>query len=1309
MSEAERRARLAAVLRARRAAPAVLAPNQERLFVLQELEPASTAYLEAVVLRLRGPLEREALLSALRALPTRHEWLRSRVEVGAEGPVQVLDDGLAAPVVSTELPPADGCGRDELGEEARAWVRSLADAPLPLREGPLWRAGLARLDEEDHLLVLVVHHIACDATSLSVLVDELGERYDAAVSGETVEPARPASPRDLARAVRALQSSQASEAAVAAHAAALAGADLGARLQPATGAAASAPGPAARCVRTVPAAVARRAARVAEEHGVTSFALLSVAVGAALAQATGCATPVLGVPVDLRWHLPRSEDTVSFLVETVALPLPELLDRSLVEAAAGVRDAVTGALRQPPPFEHVVARLRQEGHLPAAGDPLHTYLTWLDGEEDLTLGGSGPAVTHVDVPLGRAKTDLAWTVVSRGRDLVLRLEHDSARVDAEAAERLVTAAIRLLDAATERPLAPLGCLDLLPAAERERVGRFEGEAAPVPAVDLLTRVRQGLAASEGPVLVGAAEALTGRELLDRADALAARLVAAGVGPGDRVAVPSRRVPAMVVSLLAVLRAGATFLPVDAAHPPARQEALARAAGVGAVVGEPGWAAALAGALGAAVVPVDDGGRAEGPAAAGPAWPSRTPADLAYVMFTSGSTGVPKAVRVPDGAVVARIESYLEVLAGSGVRYLLQSSLTFDASVYLFWVLATGGVLVLPADREAGDPGALARLVERHGATDAFFVPALYEAVLQAAAPAALRSLRRVCVGGDVMPPAVAALHHAVLPDAALLNVYGPTEVVVTCTAAHIGPEEARDGSPLPIGRPHPGTVAAVLDRYGRRVPVGVAGELHLGGPSVADGYDSPDGARDPRFSVREDDAGRPLRWYATGDVVRWREDGQLAYLGRRDRQVKLRGQRVELGEVEAALHGVPGVREAAVEVLGEGAERRLVAFLAPEVAGVREAVAAVLPVAWLPDAVVAWPELPRAASGKLDRAVLRASAAAQQPAARRPAAGRCSALEETVLAVVQELLGDDDLGPDDDFFAVGGNSLLAARLVGRLSTHLGVLVPLPELVGTSTIRGITALVEAQGGQDSPVEREGIRLVQVHAGGALPPAVLIARDGATSLVLQHHLKELDGERPVWTLMRPMPPLGMVTSDFAAEGEAVARVLLERFPSGPVDVFGYSASGVVAVEVARALGERRGATVLLDTVAPPSTSQTPWLRLVNGARTLSRTRRLARAVLGARTRRGVDPAARAVHAVRTHQDGLAVVRTRMAPVDFPVTVLTSEDAREGLGRDDIGWGRVASTVRVVPVPGDHYSLLRRPQVAQTARLLAEALSR
>ncbi|WP_346618889.1 amino acid adenylation domain-containing protein [Blastococcus montanus] len=1323
----EKRRRLAEALRARRDAPARLAPNQERLWFLQQLDPGSVAYAESVVMRLSGPLDEEALLTAVRALPTRHEWLRSRVDGGPDGPVQVVDDRIEPDVVATRLAGAGpgpaggrssrtGNGAEEvLDEAALAWVRILVEEPFSPAEGRIWRAGLGRWSDEEHLLVLVVHHLACDASSLAVLVDEVGARYDALVTRAGFDRPVPRSARDVAREVRRLQTSPESQDAVTASADAL----LEAGVEAGQGqAGAGRPGPVAVLRTDLPGPLAEAVHRTAGAHDVAPFAVVCAGLGAAIAETLDVDTPVLGVPVDLRWRLDDGEDVVSFLVETVAVPLPDALTRSPDQVMTGIRDTVAAALQQPPPFDRVVDRLRQAGASSTTDVPLHAYVTWLDGGESSTLGAAGPAVIHLDPPLGEAKADLAWTVVSRDGGLGLRLEYDSVRIGHEAAGRLVADVVRLVELICGAPDVPVAGAERVEQAEAALIRSWEGRLDDVPRSDLVTTVWQAVARSPEPALVAGDVCWSGADLVARAERLAGALADAGVTTGTRVAVSSRRVPGMVVALLAVLRAGGTFLPIDSAHPSARQADLLRRSGASVVVGAESWAGALAEATGRIAVAVDDlGAPSRAPARTPDAWPQRSPDDLAYVLFTSGSTGRPKAVRVPDSAIVARVDSYRTTLAPSGVRYLLHSSLTFDAAMYLFWVLAVGGRLTLADDRQAVDPLALADLIEQHGITDTFFVPALYEAVLRVARPGALTSCRRLCVGGEVMPAAIPGLHQLTVPEAQLLNVYGPTETVVTATAAMITTDDLTGGRRPPIGRPHPGTLARVLDRHGRRVPVGTAGQLHLGGPCVADGYDDPDApgrrmpAGDGPFSVVPDDGGRQVRWYATGDVVRWREDGRLDYVGRRDRQVKLRGQRVELGEVEAVARSMPGVRDAAVEMIEGPGDRHLVLFVEPELVGVREHLAARLPAAWLPEAVVLRSALPRLPSGKLDRHALRREAPPRSTAAVSSDLDDITrrGLGPVVLSVVRSVLDRQDVGPDDDFFEAGGNSLLAARLTGQLSAVLGAAIPLHELLSRSTPRGMTALAYENLGRDATCPQREPRLVAVRATGRLAPTVLVTRDGETSLVLRHFLARLDPERPVWALIRPMPPLGYDVPDLALTGELVAATLRERFPPGPVHLLGHSASGLVAVEAARRLGDRRGATVLLDTYAPPLWSRTPLRHVVAAADGVRSRLVLARRRVRAPAAGDTVLPSNAIHSLRLHQDSQAVLRLRMRPVDFPLTVLVAEASRGESRWADLGWHRWTPDVATVPVPGDHISLLVQPHVEQTTQRIEEVLGR
>ncbi|MFJ3615367.1 MULTISPECIES: non-ribosomal peptide synthetase [Streptomyces] len=617
----------------------------------------------------------------------------------------------------------------------------------------------------------------------------------------------------------------------------------------------------------------------------------------------------------------------------------------------------------------------------------------------------------------------------------------------------------------------------LDAGERNRLlGLGRGAALPTGPLPPVHRTVAALAAAEPgrPAVVCGDDAVDRGGLQAWAGRIAARLAAAGVRPGDRVGVLADRSTAMVAAVLGALRAGAAYVPVDPSHPDERIAALLADAGVTATL--------VTGRHGDRPVPVPVAADAPGlreptgpdapaddePAADGSA------DDEAYLIYTSGSTGAPKGVVVGHAQLAASTAARRAVYPGEPV-FLLLSPLAFDSSVAGLWgTLTAGGRLVVACPDAYRDPEALVALVERHSVSHLLCVPSLYDALLAAAertGPARLASLTTVVTAGETLPEALLRRHTAVLgPSAVLVNEYGPTECTVWASYRRCRPR-----GPVDIGGPVPGALLYVLDAAGRLVPPGVTGELHIGGTGVAHGYAGRPEAT-ARVFVPDPFEGGAARMYRTGDLVRWSAEGTLEFLGRRDNQVKIRGHRVELGAVETALRGCPGVREAVVVPDPDG--DRLAGFVVTDdpsgLPALRARLAATLPEAAVPAVLRAMDAFPVTVNGKADRAALTAllTPAAPAPASPSPApadpapapAGPAPASEADTLARVAdawaEVLAVETVPADVNFFDLGGHSLLVIRLQDALESRTGVRLSVVDLFRGSTVRAQSELIRA---------------------------------------------------------------------------------------------------------------------------------------------------------------------------------------------------------------------------------------------------------
>ncbi|MFD3455113.1 non-ribosomal peptide synthase/polyketide synthase [Streptomyces sp. NPDC058691] len=990
-----------------------LGPLQEGFFFHALVDGADhDAYVVQQAVELSGPVDGAALRRAMERLLERHAPLRACFrQLGDGRPVQVVVQAPQLPWREVDLSAQEDGVRRGLADAVAADERA---RPFDLARPPLLRCALVRLEEGRSRLLLTFHHIVADGWSLPVLHRELMALYAPDPAPLPEVPAYRTYLRRIATADR--------DAARAAWRSALAGLDGATRLVdvPADGGPVE---PAQIRVELSERVTARLAAR-ARELGVTLGTVVQGAWGLLLGRLTGQQDVVFGTTVSGR---DVAVDGIASMVGLFINTLPTRLawdpSVSLGALLRRLQDEQSALLDH----QHLgLAEIQRAAGHAGGGELFDTLVVFENYPAETGLADPSGAVRVT----GHAFHDTVHyplaLIVKPGRRMDLRLKHHARRIDADAVRALAGRLTLLLEAIADDPGRPVVSVDLLTAHERD-AAHLEGAAHEIPATTLPAAFAAQAARTPGATaVVYGATTLTYAELDARAEALAARLRARGAGPERFVAVAVPRSAELVVALLGVLKSGAAYLPVDLAYPADRVALMLADSGATTVVTTAADAARLPVVDGLAPLlidaPAEDGPAPVAGEAAGPDHP-------AYLIYTSGSTGRPKGVVVTHRAIVNRL-AWMQGEYGltAGDRVLQKTPSSFDVSVWeFFWPLCEGAAVVLARPDGHRDPAYLAGLVREQGVTTLHFVPSMLEAFLSApevtADPSWAASLRRVLSSGEALPGGAAARWQA-LTGVPLHNLYGPTEAAVDVT---YHPFDGSPGTTVPIGRPVWNTGLRVLDAGLRPVPDGVPGELYLTGVQLARGYHRRAALTAERFVA--DPYGRPgERMYRTGDLVRRRADGIVEYLGRTDRQVKLRGNRIEPGETEAALVRLPEVAQAAVTVR----EQRLVAYVVadrgarPDTGALRAAVAEVLPAPLVPDAFVVLDALPLTPSGKLDRAALPAPEV-ERAAARAPRTDR----ERTLTEVFAAVLGLADAGPDDDFFLLGGDSISSIGVASR--------------------------------------------------------------------------------------------------------------------------------------------------------------------------------------------------------------------------------------------------------------------------------------
>ena len=1323
----------AAIPRRDRSQRPPLSFSQQRLWFLDQLEGPSSTYNMQTVVRLAGALDVAVLQRALTEIVARHEVLRTRIEQLDGVPAQIVDPPRSLPLRVIAL---DALAEADQPAAVSAEVRAEVMRPIDLRSDLMLRAALLRLGAAANVLVLTTHHIASDGWSIGVLLRELSIAYGALLRGDAT-PGLPELPIQFADHARWQREW-------------LSGARLRQQLEFWKHYLADAPPllrlptdferPREQTYRgayvtaTLPAELVTRLAALGRARDATPFMTMLAGYMAILHLHSGQDDLLVGTHVANRTRQ-EIEPLIGFFVNT----LPLRADLRGAPTFAGLLAQIRGAFEtayeyQELPYEMLVEELRPQRN--PAYSPLCqiTFAMQTALSADLQLAGLSAEVMRREV--APARFDLTLGVSESRGALGCMWRYNTDLFEARTVEAMAAQLERLLRAACDDPDAPLASL----------LGGGDGAALLRTAIDplapraVIDRIAEHAAARpDAPALVGEDVCLTYRELGARVAQVAAVLVARGVGPEVRVGVAMERSPSSVVAALAIWAAGGAHVPIDPEYPADRQRFIVADARPAVLLVDGGVPEPLAGFDGA-IVDL----RAIDPDGAAVLAPSHAPADaLAYVMYTSGSSGRPKGVAVTRGNLDRYADSIASAVGLTADDVVLHTAaFGFSSSIrQIVAPLVRGASVVVASSRERRDPIALLDVVRARGVTVVDLVPSHWRSVLETRA----LPVRLLLAASEPLPPDLVRAWFAAAPTA-VCNMYGQTETTgIVATLPLHADRAVPGGASVRIGRPIAGAQLYVLDAQLAPAPVGVAGELYVGGDTVARGYLGPSALTAERF-VPDPFAPEPgARMYRTGDRCRLCADGSLEFVARGDLQVKIRGHRVEPAEVEAALAAHPEVADAAVVATAITAgETRLVGYAVPHAAAASASSGAwpwpelldhlreKLPAYLVPATVLRIDRLPRTASGKLDRAALPAP---DSSGSRGFVAPRDS-LEHRLATIWRDVLGLPIVGVTDSFFDLGGHSLLAVRLLARIQRELGRRLPLTTLFANQTIAALAAVLRADA-----AHADDDCLVALQPAGARPPLFFIPGGAGSALYLYHLAHHLGRDQPLFGL-QPRGIDGVAAPH--ATIEETAAYFLPRIraaqPRGPYYLAGHSFGGKVALELAQLLlraGERIGALAIFDTgpwrdgewgtgdLVRDMTNYLDAMAEFTGRRSATTYEQLAAldddgrlAAIKAELQhiellpphvdmtevRGLLRVLFAsIHAAAAYAPALAELRA------LPVALFSAGSHTEAEHAHQVARWRAVGPVELVVVPGTHATMLAEPQVAVLAPKLAALLER
>jgi len=1295
--------------KADRGKPLALSYAQQRLFFLDHLTPDNPTYNMPSALRLKGPLDHEAFREALDRLVERHESLRTTFTMEEGEPRQVIQQIAQADLDEVDL---THLAEQEREQEARELAQDDALQPFNLEEGPLFRARLIRLHEDDHILLFNMHHIISDGWSVTVLIREFSMLYDAISQGADVQlgPLE-VQYADFAQWQRGWLSGEELQRQTQYWKK-----EIGINPEPLE-LPLDHPRPAVQTTNGasseihIDAGIANRLKEISRENGATLYMTLLAAFQALLHKYSAQENVLVGSPIANRTRK-ETENIIGFFVNTLVLKARFDEDPAFKELIGQVRrNTLNAYAHQDLPFEQLVETLQPErdmSHSPV----FQTMFVWQNTPGISNATGFGDlTIEALEAESKTAKYDLSLIMMEDGEGLLAEFEYNSDLFEPATIRRMQRHFNALLSWICENRERPLSRFELAGNEDQKQIAAWNDTTVALPRVESVIglfeqRVKQ---TPKATAIVFEKEKLSFDALNRKANVLAWSLKDQGVAAETLVGISLKRSPQMVIALLAVMKAGGVYVPIDPDYPAERKRYIIDDAGIKLLLGDdtiaqkdvPGNIKILN------ILDNNEVGRKENPPA------EQKAESLAYMIYTSGSTGRPKGTMVTHkGLVNLTQEQIKDFHLDEKSRCLQFASFSFDASVSeIFTTLVSGATLyLLPREAILSGSG-LVKILKDEKITTITLPPSLLTVLRDEQLP----HLTSLVSAGEALP-ADLARHWS--KGRHMLNAYGPTENTVCASRFFIG--DRFDGKRVPVGRPIGNVQLYVVDEALNLLPAGVAGELCIAGSSLARGYHKRPALTAERFVPNPFSNKTGARMYRTGDRARYLTDGNIEFLGRVDRQLKIRGFRIEPGEIESRLRQMDGVREAVVNTIKAGSESLLAAWIttdgkAKDETEIRKILSEELPDYMVPVAITRLEEIPLTANGKVDFGALpqpkQTQAEVERIAPRTPLEGR-------LLDIWKKALGVKDAGVRDNFFEMGGHSLMAMKLMNEVEKSFDKDVTLVTFFKEPTVEGLARAIE----QDMP-DDSGVMLIPLAKGDKDKAPVFFIHPSGGAV---HHYKELAGlietDQPVYGIQAQgldgkMPLHTSIEEMASAYISAIRRIQ----PEGPYFIGSWSFGVIISYEMARQLesmGEKTAALIQLDqgpfiyhkrpedTAAMLADMFKRYFKVdVEQLRTLEEEEQF-RTVLKKARRAKVIPRFVRLNDFRRY---ITVNETQLTawkdyqhkPYSGELLLFRSGENANHRDGDDLGWGRIMKgDIKIIDVPGDHISMIREPQVKDLA---------